>query len=155
MHNNIVKFGMSILPCSFIFLLLQPAAWSESGNSTVNAARDFLCYMQRSDGQVINLTKLCGIKKNTVVETAISPMDKQFLEQYKFFLKKRLGGSPLISSALSQAEASPENVVKRARGICGAMQSRNPANLDAISRNIDADIINTMAVEYYCPELDD
>ncbi|QXE26350.1 hypothetical protein B6N60_05081 [Richelia sinica FACHB-800] len=134
---------------------MPQAALSESGNSTANAARDFLCYMQRSDGQVINLTKLCGIKKNPVLKSTISSTDQQFLQQYKFFLKKRLGGSPLISSALSQAESSPENVVKRARGICGVIQSRDSANLDAISRNIDADLMNTMAVEYYCPELDD
>jgi hypothetical protein len=128
---------------------------SESGNSLALASEDFVCYMQSNDGQIINLTKLCSINNNEVVKSNLSTTDKQFLENYKSFLRQRQRGSPLINNALSQAQESPEDIVQRAKRICASIKTGTSKNSQVNSGNIDADIINTMAVEYYCPELDD
>ncbi|MBD2386670.1 DUF732 domain-containing protein [Cylindrospermum sp. FACHB-282] len=111
--------------------------------------------MQTNEGQIINLSKLCGINKIQVLKSKLSTTDQQFLEDYKSFLRKRQRGLPLINNALSKAQQSPEDIVQHAKRICSSIKTGTPENSQEISANIDADIINTMAVEYYCPELDD
>ncbi|BAZ28262.1 hypothetical protein NIES4074_06930 [Cylindrospermum sp. NIES-4074] len=162
MVRSIVKFGRLmwkvnslLLPCSLIVLFLQQTALSESGNSLALASEDFVCYMRSNDGQIINLTKLCSLNNHEVGKSNLSTTDQQFLENYKSFLRKRIGGSPLINNALSQAQKSPEDIVQRAKSICASIKTGTSKNSQVNSGNIDADIINTMAVEYYCPELDD
>lgn len=165
MVKRIVEFNklawtvhLLLLPCSLIVLFLPQTALSESSNSIAILSAEFICYMQNNDGQIINLTKICDMNNkeiNGVITSTLSTTDKQFLEDYKGFLKTRLGGSPLIKNALFQAQQSPENIIQRAKGICASIKTGTPEDSQKFAENIDGDIINTMAVEYYCPELDD
>jgi hypothetical protein len=147
--------NLLVLSSALIVLSLQKTALSESSDLIEITPADLLCYMQSNDGQMINLAQLCGVNNNGVVTSNLSTNDQQFLENYKVFLRRRIGSSPLIDDALSQAQQSPENVVKRAKGICASIKTGTPESIQQISGNVDADLINLMAVEYYCPELDD
>lgn len=110
--------------------------------------------MQTGDGRIINLYQLCVDRKSS--NTALSTTDRQFLESYQSFLRKRLGTSPLVQTALAQLQQAPQSIVERAKGVCAAIRTGKPQNSTPPPQgNIDADLINTMALEYYCPDLDD
>ncbi len=161
--NGISQIGrwvwaMSLLlaPCSISIFYEQQPAVAQLSYLVASDPGDLICYMQTEDGRIINLSKLCVDKQSTYNYKAISTTDQQFLRNYQSFLRKRLGTSPLVQTALSQLQQAPQTVVERARRVCAAMSSGVAQNSPPPPQgNIDADLINTMAVEYYCPNLDD
>lgn len=114
---------------------------------------DSICYMQTADGRTINLSNLCGGRR-TVATPALSGTDQQFLGEYQSFLNRRINTSPHVRTALAQAQRSPQSVVERARGVCSSIQAGISPD-STVEQTIDADLINTMALEYYCPEFDE
>jgi len=114
---------------------------------------DSICYMRTADGRAINLSNLCGGRR-TGVSPALSGTDQQFLAEYQNFLSRRINTSPLVRTALAQAQQSPQSVVERARSVCSSMQAGIYPD-STVGQTIDADLINTMALEYYCPEFDE
>ncbi len=128
-------------------------AFAQSTRLFIAMDPDLLCFMQTSDGRVLDLSRFCGMGSTPI--STLSNVDQQFLERYQTFLRRRLGASPQVNVALSQAQIDPRKLIDRARGVCTAMRS----GTDAISASSppdvsDADLISTMAVRYYCPELD-
>lgn len=144
-----------LVHCSIGILGHQKSALSESAYLVAIDPGDLVCYMQTRDGRIINLNKLC-INNNRSNQTVLSTTDQQFLEEYQSFLRKRAGTSPLVSIAFTKLQQSPQAVVERAQEVCATIRSGNQQNsTQQPQRNIDADLINTMAVDYYCPDLDD
>ncbi len=117
-----------------------------------SAEGDLICYLQTEDRQIINLSKLCG---STTPKPALSVTDQQFLETYRSFLSKRSRTLPSIVAALSQLQQSPQAVVERATRICTDIKSGTLSRDQLPQGTVDSDLINLMALEYYCPELDD
>lgn len=128
-------------------------AFSQSTRLFIAMDPDLLCFMQTSDGRVVDLSRFCGVERTSIV--SLSQVDQQFLERYQALLKRRLGASPQVKVALSQAQSNPGKLIDRARGICAAIRSGTDSTAAAAPQNAsDADLISTMAVRYYCPELD-
>lgn len=128
--------------------LAQAQSWAVLAD-----ASDFPCYMQTSDGRVINLGKLCGHGSQSVASPpAISTVDQKFLQRYRSFLEKRAQGSPAVQSLISQALQNPQAVVQQAKAVCTALRSGQP---QLSSDQVGDDLFQTMAPKYYCPELDD
>lgn len=126
--------------------------WSALSQPVMNP-EDAICYMQTADGRAINLSNLCGGRR-TGATPALSGTDQQFLAEYQNFLSRRINTSPLVRTALAQAQQSPQSVVERARSVCSSIQAgRHPDS--TVGQTIDADLINTMALEHYCPEFDE
>ena len=139
-----------LIASSISVIYFQQPLRSQSSNQG-----SFICYLETENGRIINLDKLCGnITNNSVA--SLSATDKKFLESYKYFLSKR---SPTLSSvqiALSQLQQFPQGVVQRAIRVCTERKSGILHNQVKLPQEaIDADLINLMALEYYCPELDD
>ena len=139
-----------LIASSISILYSQQPSRSQSSNQG-----SFICYLETENGRIINLDKLCGnITNNSVA--SLSATDQKFLESYKHFLSKR---SPTLSSvqiALSQLQQFPQGVVQRAIRVCTERKSGISHNQVKLPQEaVDADLINLMALEYYCPELDD
>lgn len=114
---------------------------------------DLLCYLQTENGQLVNLSRFCGSSENQARE--LSPTDQQFLKVYKGFLSKRSQSLPSVAAALSQVQQSPQTVVARAKRICTDVRSGALSQDQLPQTAVDSDLMNTMAFEYYCPDLDD
>lgn len=153
-HIRLVKqrfFAVSqlIASCAVSAFCVQLPALSQP----MMNPEDSICYMQTADGRTINLSNLCGGRR-TVATPALSGTDQQFLGEYQSFLNRRINTSPHVRTALAQAQRSPQSVVERARGVCSSIQAGISPD-STVEQTIDADLINTMALEYYCPEFDE
>lgn len=155
-RRAIAPINALLLASAILTLSDQPPALSQS-----TAGEDLICYFQTQNGQVLNLSKLCGhSKQKPVVATpapmsALSTTDQQFLETYQGFLSKRAKSSPAAVVALAQSQQSPQAIVERAMKICTAVKTGTLSQGQLPQGSVDSDLINTMAFEYYCPELDD
>jgi hypothetical protein len=153
-HIRLVKqrfFAVSKLIASCVvsaFCVQLPAL-----SQPVMNPEDSICYMQTSNGRTLNLSNLCSGRR-TVATPALSGTDQQFLAEYQNFLGRRMNTSPLVRTALVQAQQSPQSIVDRARGVCSSIQAGISPESTA-EQAIDADLINTMALEHYCPEFDE
>lgn len=115
---------------------------------------DSICYMKTEEGQIINLTKLCGA--NISKDTVLSVRERQFLENYHRFLSKRSSSLPSVQAALLQLQQAPQTVVQYAQQICAYKKSGIVENSALQSQQrVDAEFINTIALEFYCPDLDE
>lgn len=146
-RQSLCTVSTLLIASSITILHPQPPSLSQS-----NAVGDLICYLQAEDGRIINLSKLCGL---TTPSPALSVTDQQFLETYRSFLSKRSRTLPSIVAALSQLQQSPQAVVERATRICTDIKSGTLSRDQLPQGAIDSDLINTMALKYYCPELDD
>lgn len=136
--------------CAINVLQAQQSALSQSSYSIATKPSDLICYMQNSNGSVINLSRFCAGDGNTV---AIPTTDQRFLELYQRSLEGRSGGSPSVQAALSQTQQNPRLVVERAQAVCTAIRTRQ--SQPQTSRQVGRDSFATLALEYYCPELDE
>ncbi len=141
-----------LLASAAIGVLHNPqAALSQARVLTALNPDDFICYMKTSDGRVLNLTKLCGGKEGTA--NAFSENDQGFLNDYRAFLSKRSTRSPAAQAALSLAQQNPQSVLQRAQAVCTALRTGQPQPTTA--GQVDGDLFETLAPEYFCPELDE
>lgn len=142
--------GLSLLlaACAISILQAQQSALSQPSGTIASQPSDLICYMQNSNGSVINLSRFCGGDSNTLV---VSTTDQRFLELYQRSLKKRSSGSRSTPAALTQAQQNPRSVVERAQAVCRGLRSgqSQPQTL----RQVGRDPLETTALEYYCPEL--
>lgn len=136
------------------FFLDQPSALSQSSGFIALNPGDLVCYVQMSDGRVLNLNKWCGATQGNA--TATTTTDQQFLDRFQAFLSKRSSGIPalqaVIQATLLQVQKNPQAVVKRAQAVCTALRTGQPQPQTAEVAN---DLFETLAPNYYCPELDD
>ena len=139
-----VSAGVSSLLSQQLAALAQP-----SSLIAVNPG-DLVCYMQTSDGRLLNLNKLCGSEQ---LATSLSPTDQRFLDRYSALLRRRSMGLPAIQTALLQAQQNPQAVLQRAQAFCAAL--RTGQFQPNTSGQVGDDLVTTMAPRYYCPELED
>lgn len=129
----------------------QQPALSQSSDVAAIEPGDFICYIEKSDGRIVNLNKLCDKGRSGSYAT-VSTTDQRFLENYQRLLRKRLRVSPSVQTALSQIQQNPQAAVQRAQAVCTAIRTGEPQNLQPPGQ-VDADIFDTLAPKYYCPEL--
>lgn len=154
MERSLNLPGLLIVAATVPMVQLQSVDPAQAQPRVVLAdVSDFPCYMQTSDGRVMNLGKLCGQGNQPMVApTTVSTVDQQFLQRYRSFLEKRAQSSPAVQTLIAQALQNPQAVVQQAKAVCTALRSGQP---QPASDQVGDDLFQTMAPKYYCPELDD
>lgn len=130
--------------CAINILQGQQFALSRSSDAIATKQPDLICYMQSSNGSVINLSRFCAEDGDTV---AISTTDQRFVELYQRSLERRSSGSPSVQVQ------NPQALVERAQAVCTAIT--NGQSQPQSFRQAGRDSFESLALEYYCPELDD
>lgn len=143
------RIGMPVLVGALLFPL---PARSQPASPLATNPSDLLCYMQTADGRVINLSRFCG-GRNSNTGVFFSASDLAFLEQYQARLRDRLGQSPQAQTALAQAQQNPQALIQRAKGACASMAGGGSATALASPGQIDGKVINDLALNYYCPDM--
>jgi hypothetical protein len=124
----------------------QLSALARPQELMANASSDLLCYVQRQNGQILDLKQLCEGHRTTWAH--LSAVDQQFLQDYQTMLSNRYGRS--------QMQQNAEETIQRARATCANIQNGMSPNLAAIDQpEVDATVINDLALKHYCTELDD
>jgi hypothetical protein len=127
----------------------QVPAQSRFDYPVVPSSDNPVCYMQLPDGHILNLNSLCVDK---VPQEPLSTKDKQFIEEYKGFLRSY----PQAQAALSRlVENNPQTIIQRAAEVCKELRTGVVSASRVAQPKIDADILNTLASEYYCREFND
>jgi hypothetical protein len=107
-----------------------------------------ICYMQITDGYVLNLERICG---NSSLEPRqmLSSRDRQFIEEYEGFVQNL---SVDQSNLLQTSATNPVELIRRAADVCNVLRTGNPHPQVPTA---DQEILVRLAAEYYCQEFDD
>lgn len=121
-----------------------------------------ICYIQEANGSTLDLSKLCGEHEIT---THLSETDQKFLASYNNSLSAYQNVQTLVTP---DTEKNPESPIKLAQNVCSALKSQVPlAQIQTEQyqriietedpRNqkfalIEAEIIESLATKFYCPE---
>ena len=128
----------------------QLPAQSQVNNPALSNADNLFCYMQTEDRQIVSLENLCNVKKQKLIE--LSSKDRQFIEDYKKLLK----GYPKAQTALSRiVEQNPQIIIRKAAELCNELKNGKISKSRIEQPELDADILNSVAPEYYCPQFND
>lgn len=121
-----------------------------------------ICYTQQSNGSTLDLSNLCLEDKN---RTQLSHIDRNFLASYNNLLNVYQKAKTVITP---DPEKDLQYPIKMAQAVCTALKNKVP--LDKIEtdqyrritetedpRNqkialIESDIIDSLALKFYCPE---
>lgn len=99
---------------------------------------------------ILSLENLCEVNKH--LPNSLSAKDRQFIEDYK----KLLRGVPKAQAALSFiVEKNPHMIIRKAAEVCNELKTGKYSASRIAKPDVDADIINSLAPEYYCREFDD
>jgi len=109
---------------------------------------NLVCYMQVETGVILNLENLCRSEKRV---QPLSEQDQKFIDDYK----KLLSSYPQSQTILSIAEQNPETVLRKALQVCNELKTGRISPERVTQPEIDADILSSIATEYYCPEFND
>jgi hypothetical protein len=122
------------------------------GEYSINSNADNLfCYMQTENGQIVSLESICEVKIQRPKES-LSAKDKQFIEDYR----KLLRGYPKAQADLSSfVEENPQMIIRKATEVCNELKTGKFSPSRIAQPDADADILNSLAPEYYCREFDD
>lgn len=116
--------------------------------------RDAICYMETADGRVLDLSRFCGRQDNRPV--SLTGLDQRFLSDYQTALRRRYSRSPAAQTALSQSQQNPQALIQRAREACARIQNGMLPELALMGEGrVDSAIVNDLALNRFCPELDD
>lgn len=121
-----------------------------------------ICYIQQSNGSTLDLSKLCSEDETS---SQLSQIDQNFLASYNNLLNVYQTAKTTVTP---DTEKDPQYPIKMAQAVCSALKNKVP--LDQIEtdqyqkitetedpRNqkialIESDIIDSLAVKFYCPE---
>lgn len=127
--------------------------------ASVNAQEaEFTCFMTTQSGQVIDLSQsVCG--SNQSIAPPLAATDTKFIAAYK---RQVMQYPDVRDNLLASAKESPEPSIGQAKSVCDNLRSglslqdieQNQAN-EMLEREeaVSANIINTLAPKYYCPEI--
>lgn len=116
--------------------------------------RDAICYMETADGRVLDLSRFCGRQNNRLV--SLSSLDQRFLSDYQATMRRRYRRLPAAQTALSQSQQNPQAVIQRAREACTRVQNGMLPELALLGEGrVDSAIVNDLALNRYCPDLND
>lgn len=131
-------------------LQVQQPALSQSVYVDIANSTDFFCFMETNDGQVINLSSMCGNRGSAnFPSSALSRVDQRFLQRYQGLLQRRTvlpGGQAL----LTQAQQNPQSVIDRAKATCTGARQAQP-----IADRVTTYLFQVMATQQFCGNLDD
>lgn len=116
------------------------------------AQPSYVCYLQTESGQVVNLSKLCGVKRSE--QSTLSIVDQQFLWDYQRSVKQRFKNSA-IAQALPRSLQNPQALIQQAKDACGRIQSGMQPDVAGQSGSLDGALIKDLALAHYCPDLAD
>ncbi len=130
------------------------------GSQTTNAQEaDYACFMTTQTGHVMDLSEsICGLNEKSA-PAGLATSDKKFIADYKRYAMQY---PDVRDNLLASAQQSPEPSITQAKGVCDEL--RAGLSLEEIKDNqsvemlektelVNANIINTLAPKYYCPEL--
>jgi hypothetical protein len=143
--------GVGVAPAISASLLLQLPARAYPAPLVAVDPGDLPCYMQTADGRIINLSKFCGGRNRTA--PIVLTVDQAFVEQYQNILRNRWGRSPQAQTALAQAQQNPQAIIQRAQSACALIRIGGSEAALFSPGQIDAKVINDLALNYYCPDL--
>lgn len=142
--------SLLFIGCAIDVLPSQRVALAQPIYPKAVDSNDLLCYMQTTNGQIVNLNKWCGRKPGNSPASFLSGNDQQFLQGYQSFLGKRAKTSPSLQALLSESQKSPQAIVERAKGVCtgtGPTQRTSDPGTDYL--------FQAMALKRYCAGRDD
>lgn len=120
-----------------------------------------VCYMQKANGSTVDLSSLCGNYEN---KKPLSEIDQKFLESYKNSMS---GFQETQFLVIRRTEKDSQSSIKIAQGVCKLLNGK--VLLTDIQKNqydtimsyvntrsqesvlIEAQIINALAPQFYCP----
>jgi len=121
-----------------------------------------ICYIQQSNGSTFDLSRLCSEDEN---RRQVSQIEQKFLDSYNKLLNVYQNEQTIVTP---DTEQDPQYPIKMAQAVCSALKNKVP--LDWIKtdryqniietedpRNqkialIESDIIDSLALKFYCPE---
>ncbi len=120
-----------------------------------------ICYIQKSNGSTLDLSILCSDRQT---KTSLSKLDRDFLDSYNNSLEIYENERTFVSPDTDEAP----NPVAVARGVCSALQNkvsleqikteqydkiiRTEDQRDQTTALVESDIINSLAIKFYCPQ---
>lgn len=127
-------------------------------SSAIASEPDYLCFFTSSSGKVIDLTKsFCAAAKPKVEDG--DNKDKAFIEAYK----QQVSAYPEVrDNLLASMEQSPQTNIEQAKSVCNQLKAglsfediqKTQTEEDSEPANIvNANIIDDLAIKYYCPEM--
>lgn len=125
------------------------SAVAQSPYPAAPSSENLLCYFETSSGTTLNLERLCG--PQSPVPNPLSATDQKFLEEYQGFLR----GYPNQVTLARLANQNPQAIVDKANKLCNALRVGRPEFNNGGRPEPDADILSSLAPQYYCPEYDD
>lgn len=146
--NLILAIGIIILAIITEGIHQEPAL-SRFDRPVVLSSDEPVCYMQLPDARILNLNHICI---NQSSKEPLSAKDRQFIEEYKGFLKSY----PQQQATLTRlVENNPQAIIQRAAAVCQELRT-GVVNPSGVSQpGVDSDILNTLATEHYCREFSD
>lgn len=121
-----------------------------------------ICYIQQSNGSTLNLSQLCSQDES---RTRLSPIDRQFLASYNKSLSVYQNAQTFVAPDIAKNQQSP---IETAQAVCSALKSNVPlaqimneqyqrvlATEDKRNQQLalaESEIIDSLAVKFYCPE---
>jgi hypothetical protein len=116
--------------------------------------RDSICYIEVTSGRVLDLSQICSAEANRPV--SLVSLDRRFMNDYQAALNQRYRQLPAAQTALAQSQQNPQAVLQRARNACARIQNGMLPELALLNEGkADSSIVNQLALNHYCPDLDD
>ncbi len=163
-HIAAMAFSVTLVPFIYTkqalgFLLSQTLMYPVNANLDLS---NLVCYMQKANGSTIDLSNLCGNHEN---KKPLSEIDLKFIESYK----NSMSGFPETQSlVIRRTEKDSQSSIKIAQNVCRLLNDK--VSFTNIQKNqydtimsyvntrsrenvlIEAQIINALAPQFYCPK---
>ena len=127
-------------------------------NSVKAQEADYTCFMKTNSGRIIDLSQsVCRSRKPAAL--VLANTDKKFIADYK---RQLMRYPDVRDNLLASAKQSPEPSIGQAKDVCEDLRSglslkdiRENQSGEMLERDeaVNANIINTLAPKYYCPEV--
>lgn len=157
--------SITVVPFISAEVVYNPSS-SKSSMYPVVASLDInnpICYMQKANGATLNLSSLCG---EHLSKKPLSEIDQKFIESYKNSMSSYQEAQALV---IRRTEKDPQSTIKMAQGVCMALNEKmsfttiRKNQYDTIVKSvtarsqeialIEAQIIESLAPQFYCPKL--
>lgn len=119
------------------------------------AEPDYLCFVTTGAGEVLDLSQaLCADK---ATKSPMASLDKAFIEAYK---DQAMQHADVRDNLIANIQQSPEASIAAAKGVCNDLEAgitlaeikeAQSEDHEAKADEVNSDILNKLATQYYCP----
>ena len=116
---------------------------------------DYLCFVTTGAGDVLDLSQSLCAEKAT--KSTIAALDKAFIEAYK---QQAMTHADVRDNLIANIQQSPEANIAAAKGVCNDLeagitleeiQEAQSEEHEAKADEVNSEIVNKLATQYYCP----